>query len=409
MSRRLSNWLESYLEYSDTGYAPPLFNLWTGLSALAAAAERKIWMEEEGYRTHPNLFVLLIAGPGVGKSSAIVRAEPIVRGIQSVNQNFKIMMGLATAGGTCDEMERPLDTFTYPNPQTQREELTTFSSLYYMGDEGSDSALKNHADDFQSVACAMYDCKSVYQKTLRSKRYHIPNPVMNLIVGSTFDFLKTVVDQKSVLGGLASRFTYVIERNGELKGGGIGNFKGKPYNPQLQSDLIEDLCDIHKFVGRFRVEKSALELNQSWWEGFKTYFDDLESEKMKSIAIRKPTLLRKVVMLLSVAERDDLGITLAHMERAIEIVEAVTKDNATVIRTAMMGNVDTQQALNQTILQVLKDNGGKASSAQIVSRLVNTGVDVSKIPHTLTAMLSGEMLRLSSGCYELLIDPDRNL
>lgn len=399
MARRLNNWLETFIQYAGDDLCPDNYVRWMGLSTVAAALERKVWCIDGHRKTHPNLFVLLVGTPGAGKSQAISKAKPILYALSKETRgDFKIKEGIITQAGLCEAMEI----------STMSPDGSIYSSMYCIGSEGSDSFLKNHADDFRSTACAMYDCEEFYEKTLKTKTYFIDHPVMNMVAGSTYDFLKTIVDQNSVMGGLASRFTYVIDHKPLPATSNLGTYTA-PLNLEMQQSLKEDLLHIYRLRGQFRFEPSSLGLHSEWWGKHRQTVEETESERMKSLLVRKPMLLKKVMMLLSVMERDDLGVTAEHVEHAIELVDDVTKDYSKVISSALMGNKLSQEAINQVIISTLKDNHGKVPMHILRQRLIVSGVDLGKFDATLNMLVNAQMIQLLPDGVKLLVDSDRYL
>lgn len=400
--RNFPNFLEAYLQYAKDDLAPDNYILWSGLSLIASALERKVWLVEDRKIMYPNLFVLLVGPPGGGKSITVGKARPIYNGlaakVRGPQREFKIIEGIATQAGVCEAMETV----------TAEPDGSKYSSMYIIGAEGSDSALKNHADDFRSTACAMYDCEPIYQKTLKTKSYRIPNPVMNILAGTTYDFLQTIVDQNSVLGGLASRFTYVIGEKPVPAESKLGQ-AGKEVDYEAIKKLTEDLQYIYNLRGQFKFDPKAIALHKDWWSAYSKEVNECTSERLRSLLIRKPLLLKKVMMHFSVAERDDLGITEQHMEYAITAVDAATKDLTKVISSAMMGNRLSQDGLNQFIMQAIKKNNNKLSVRELKRKIIGYGGDIAKYDGTIKMLNEASMIELDGSNIKLLIDPDAYL
>ena len=51
---------------------PAPFRLWSGITAVAGAVERRVWAETRQNLISPNLYVLLVAPPGAGDMAARV-------------------------------------------------------------------------------------------------------------------------------------------------------------------------------------------------------------------------------------------------------------------------------------------------------------------------------------------------
>ena len=84
-TRRLGNWIEAYQEYTEILPSPLLFRKWVGIFFVAAAMERKVLVRTMGSQLYPNLYVLLVGPPGIGKGQAIHGAESIYREIPDMH------------------------------------------------------------------------------------------------------------------------------------------------------------------------------------------------------------------------------------------------------------------------------------------------------------------------------------
>lgn len=406
--RHFPNWIEAYTAYARDEFCPDSFHLWTGLSVLSGALERKVWLQEGHIRHYPNIFILLVANPGIGKSTAIKRGADFLELLKKKdNPDFKIMSGLATQAGLMSEMK----TFRMIYEGNQMFPMT---SVYYYASEASDSGLQNLSGDFNATITALYDCDDQYRKRLKNEEYTFPRPSMAVIAGSTFDFLKNLVNQNSVMGGLASRFLYIIAKEKREQKAIWGSpLKGRDH--ETEKKLYEDLLCIHRLSGAFCMEPAALDLYLDWFSDFDKRYRKIESERMLSILTRVPTALKKVLMLVSVSEHNDLGISLGNMQRAIELVEEATKDNAMIISQAIIGNKNTQESVNQFILQAIKKhgNGSGLLLSQLRSHYISYGGDVGKFDPTRTMLeASGYIdVKVENGDFRLTLlkDPDLSL
>ena len=66
--RKLPNWIDGWVEYMQPLPSPELFRKWSGIAIVAAALERKVWIKTGIGVLYPNLYTVLVAPPGIGKS-----------------------------------------------------------------------------------------------------------------------------------------------------------------------------------------------------------------------------------------------------------------------------------------------------------------------------------------------------
>ena len=63
-SRKCSNWISSLLDYVEDTESPRTFWVWSAISTVANALQRKVWLPFGLDTLYPNLYILLVAPPG---------------------------------------------------------------------------------------------------------------------------------------------------------------------------------------------------------------------------------------------------------------------------------------------------------------------------------------------------------
>lgn len=413
--RNFPSWIEAFLAYAKNDYVPQIFDLWTGLSVLSGAVERKVWLHE-GHETHyPNTFVLLVGGPGTGKSSSIRKGIRFLERMKKeVRPDMKILSGLLSQAGLCQEMKGELMTFTLGS------QIVPHWSVFYYNGEGSDSGLQNLAGDFNATITSLYDCEDVYRKKLKYEEYEVTNPCLSILTGTTYEFLKTLLGTTAIGGGLASRIIFAITDKDQLspeaeyKLGLLERSEESPERKAYADALYADLCQINRLTGKFRAHPDAIKLYAEWHGRYIKEFNELGSERLRAMAIRKPTNLKKVMMLYSVSERSDLGITEDHVAKAILTIESVTKDNARVIASAVTGDRNSQEGINQMIMQTVKKHGGDMLFRTLKGEYARHGSDVARFDGTVrhleeAGLIKAYMAAGNNYRVKLLVDPDSQL
>ena len=72
------DWIDTFVSYSEGIPSPEIFRLWVAISIVGGAMERRCWMKSARGVLYPNMFILLVAPPAVGKTQAISLAMEIV-------------------------------------------------------------------------------------------------------------------------------------------------------------------------------------------------------------------------------------------------------------------------------------------------------------------------------------------
>lgn len=399
MSRHFPDFLTAFEEYALDGFVPDRFYQWVGRSILAAAVERKVTLKQGRIYHTPNIFVMLVAHPAVGKSTAIdAGVDLIERMRQDFNPNFKIIPNQATEPGLIDLMK------ITERVQISPTAVMPHSSGYFYASEASASALQNTCGDFVAAMTAFYDCPKWFRKKLKGEKEttEIENSCMNLLAGATFNYLKTLVNEQSVLGGFASRLIYVVSPERKVREARWG--AGREYDTNMARKLVEDLAEINKLIGPMKPTPGFI----ARWEDFQPKFDrfliDLDSEKHEAIMSRKGTNLLKLCMILSISESNNLTVTEHHFDRALEIIEDAYKDNPMIIAAAAMADKNSQTGINEVFFHHLKKNGGRMPKKSLMGAVLANGNEPDKTNKTFEQMLSSNWITfdISTGMVDLI-------
>lgn len=413
--RNFSNWLETYQQYADDQFCPDEFHLWTGLSVMAAALERKVWvrqhLEHASVMHYPNIYVLLVSHPGVGKSTAMERGVDFLEDLaQTVNPEFKIIPNQVTEAALLDLMKISQEVTLLGQP-------IRHSSGFFYASEASASALQNLYGDFNATITGLYDCPKWFRKKLKGDKEAtvIENACFNLLAGSTFNYLRNLVDETSVEGGLASRFIYVISKERRIRQARWGSAIAlSKESVEFRRKLSEDLTQIHSLSGFMTPTPGFIAQWERAQPEFDRYLIGLDSNRLESLNARRFTNLMKVCMLLSVSEGNSLTLTEAHWHQAVELIENVSRDNAFVVTSALVADKQSQGGLTQIVLTSIgKAAGDVVSKSELLAALLRHGNDTTRLQDTLKSLQeAGHIAIEGSGGLtriKLLINPEANL
>ena len=64
-----NDWLKDFVDCFSYGESPERVLYWTGVSTIAGALGRKVWIDEELFKWMPNFYILIVAPPGEAKKS----------------------------------------------------------------------------------------------------------------------------------------------------------------------------------------------------------------------------------------------------------------------------------------------------------------------------------------------------
>ena len=403
--RQFPSFLEAYFRYSCDHFCPDKFHHWVGRSIVAAALQRKVGLRQ-GKITHtPNIYVMLVSHPAVGKSTAMDVGMDLIEQLRSEhNPNFNIIPNQATEAALIKLMgvQERFEVAGCPD-------LLPHASGFFFASEASASALQNTFGSFNATLTAFYDCPKFFRKQLAGQQEMtvIENACMNVLAGSTFEYLKSLVNEQTVFGGFASRLIYVVASERKVRDAKWNENHEIDYS--MRGRLLKDLAQIHKLTGPVTATKDFMRAYEKWQPEFDQMRIDMNSPRLESLIARKGTNLIKLAIILSVSESNALVVDQGHFERATAIMDEVTEDNKLVLSMAMIANKESQSGVNQFIGQSLKKLGGKAPMAVLKRMALMNGNNVQHVMQTIDGMIASGVLLSDGTTVTLLIDPDTHL
>lgn len=359
------------------------FHTWAGLSAIAGALERKVWLPwSDTFSYYPNIFVLLVSLPGVGKSTALNKAVGLLTELHSREGKLNIIPSQVTEAKFIELMGNAV-------PFEQGTKIHYQSAGYYWASEASNS-LKAVYGDLLPCLTDFYDCPQFWEKaTKKDDKLTLRNVCLNLLAGSTFDYLGKMVTDENIMGGFASRLIYVVHRdkltrNQQFQLGGADDSKARS---EYRRALIEDLSQIHNMIGAFTATREFGRAWEEWYPRFEARRQDIQSEKLQSLLVRTNTNAIKCAMLFSAAESNDRELRIEHWDHAITLLEPIEAALPGIFQQTRAQDTKSQGGINAAIeVQFLTKEA--ISMSELRRNMGEGNFDPRAITNTIEFMLS---------------------
>ncbi|HUR98766.1 MAG TPA: hypothetical protein VMZ26_11930, partial [Pyrinomonadaceae bacterium] len=101
--RNFPNFIDSYLTFTENQESSVRIHRWVAISIIAAALERKVWLNQGHWLLFPNLYVFIIGPSGiVRKSTSTGIGVDLIRSLPG----FKLMSERVTAASLIAQLER---------------------------------------------------------------------------------------------------------------------------------------------------------------------------------------------------------------------------------------------------------------------------------------------------------------
>lgn len=348
MSRELTNWLDSYLEYTENSESPISYHTWAGLSVVAGALQRRVYLKWGlGQVIYPNLYIVLIGPSGrTRKGVALGIAKDFLKqvpGVTVVPESSSGRQAMILA------MKRAAKNFQDPTDGIIKFHcsVTAFSEelSVFLG-QGDIAYLSNLTD--------WYDSKDDWEyETVGRGKDSLQGLCLNLCGGTAPDWIQSMIPQEALGGGFTSRVIFIVE---EKKRKLVPEYTLDDAAVELGQKLTRDLERIAQLTGEVRFEDDAKELYKSWYVTETEKLDNgnpaVADRRFAGYCERRATHLRKLMLVCSACRGDDLLINTADFHKAHALIKA-----AEVNMGKTFGGLGKARASDETevVMNFIKD------------------------------------------------------
>jgi hypothetical protein len=398
--RYFKDWIEASTSVSQGSKLPLIFRKWSAVSAVAGAMGRHCWFSQGDYTIFPNMYIILIARPGIGKTAAMgtpysafeALCEPVgvnkkekdasreiwEQYLGSDGQPLHIIRDRITPemlGHEMSKVSRPV--FNVPEPFHE-------APVTIMTDEFGSFMAPNerYLQKFLTQAWDSKDSQEYYTKT--SGVDIIKGPCLNWIAGATPSEFVDNLPQNANEQGLLSRIIPVFY-NGEKP---PRTLKIKGADKGEVEKLKHDLADIANTCGEYHFEQSTEDRVQEW-------IDAGEHPQPKGAAFdeynnRRLSHLIKLCMVLSAARGPHRIITDKEWDDACSMLFEVESTMALALRRFGMANVGK---MADDLESYIRFFGGQVSSSALKREAMRISQNSGDVDKVIALMTDSGMIR----------------
>ena len=345
--------------------------------------EQRVWIDTQG-PLFPNLYILLVGHPGIGKSRTI-----------DAGMKFYLETESPALGATSLTMASLTDAMEASKRKIANHltgEMHEYNTLAIFADELSAFM---HEWNLELVAglTKFFDC-SYYSQRRRvgDINIKIERPQLNMLCGTTPANLLKFVPESAWEQGFTSRLILIYSDKRPL----VDVFNTPKRD--MPKEMIHDLTSISNLYGEF-----------DWTDEFQEYANkwrsiDLEPipthPRLKHYLTRRFSHMLKLAIISSVDRKNELMLDLTDFNRAMAwLVEA--ENRMPEIFAAVGGGADAK-ALDEMQHQVKSATGGVISEARLI-RAAKDLLPLNKIKDGINTMIASGMI------IEVGRDTDTNL
>lgn len=353
--RRLSNWIEGYLKFTENTESPKSYHLWVAISCIASALQRRVFQRWGHDKIYPNQYIVLVGPSGQArKGAAISIGKSLVRDV-----NIPIVGQDNSIEAIIRDVRLAVSSFQNPEtgmPQFQSA-VSCFSDEFAVFTGQQNTRLLSYLTEW-------WESLDNWKRTTKNMGTDdIVGICVNLLAATAPDWIPYILPKEAIGGGFTSRCMFIVENR---KGRTIADPNAFEIPKRLREDLLYDLEQMTLLTGEAHFDAEAHEIYCAWYEEQDRKIAagqiEVRDPAFMGYYSRKATHLKKVAVALSVAERSDLVINGEHVRRALSLLSGVESTMSQVY--AGIGKAKYAEETDK-ILDYMKRNG-KVTKGQLL-------------------------------------------
>jgi hypothetical protein len=344
-TRNFPDWLSAYVQYAGFSEAPRRMHYWCGVSAIAGALRRRVWVDMGYFRWFPNFYIILVAPPGVvSKSTTASIAMNLLRKVAGVNFGPETVTWQALVAS----FEAVTETYQVGDDHYTQSAITIESSeLGNLVDPQNREQI--------DMLVNLWDCKvGTFKKVTKGSGVNsVENPFINIVACTTPAWIAGNFPEYVIGGGFTSRCLFVYADEKEKYVAYPARHMPKEMY-EVQTALVQDLEQISsQLLGPYILTEDAIKWGEEWYlSHWKNKPDELDDDRFSGYLARKQTAVHKTAMCIAASARNEMVISLEDLQDAVKAVSGLEKDMVKVF--ARIGRTATSVQAERFIRYVQK-------------------------------------------------------
>lgn len=381
--RENHDWITSFINYTRYAEAPPKLYFWVALATIAGALRRRVWIDMGYFKWYPNLYLILVAPPGV-----VAKSTTAALGIDLLRQVPGIQFGpdVVTWQALFDAFRDVHEGINLNGEVLEMSALTIAASEF-------GNFLRPDDKEMVDQLVNIWDGTPIKKRTRMDGEQVIQNPCLNLIGCTTPAWIAGNFPEYLIGGGLTSRMIFVYAE---------AKFQYVAY-PALsipkdfhekRDSLIRDLERISNLLGPVTLTPAAYSWGAEWYERFhKEESKKIDETLLGGYINRKQVLAHKIAMCLVASRGDDLIIDQPDIERAVALLTELERDMPKVYSRIGM----SQEAVaGDQVLSFIERAGGRVSFLNLYRYMHKLFPNVDRFNEVLIGLKESGKLRIIS-------------
>lgn len=369
------DWIQLYVEYAKNNEAPEYFHWWTGMTILGAALRCNVSFVQGYSEIYPNLWTLIIAPSGVGKTSAVKIGYNIITKLDSV----RIMADKFTPEALAKNLSKK-DEITNT---VESQGLIYAPEFVVMMDK------RQHYEGLVSFLLRAHDCPEnwVYE-TKNAEPIRLRNVALSILGATAPELLYESVPAAALKTGFMARFLCIPWAGGSTP---------TPFpwrDTMLENQVLQGLYEISLLSGKVVMPSKAQQWYINWYLQYKAHLGITGGGRLRAYLERKPAYLLQLAMLIGISRSRCLEYTITAFEEALKKLEELEPGLEEIYREVDATPLGKD---SMTILSQIKAAGGKLSHEELAHRNYALMRDTASLKKIMTNLVETGLIGLARG------------
>ena len=305
------SFLRNYMDFTSGSEVAENYHFWSGIFALSATVNRRVWLNLGQYTLYPNLYVILLGPPGSGKDLAMDTSRLVIEDIGGVKFSGDAQTKESLVRYLRDEC---------PEIITINGEAITITPISIFATELSHLLGPNSGHMIDFLTTIYTKDKRYVTRTKNKGDDIIERPFLGLLAGTTPDWITTYLKSDIIGGGFTRRVIFVNEpARASIKDKSLRRpfLIVAPEQIVARQNVITYGTVLKSVIGEFKWEPDAKFEYERWY----MTRDIPEDPDVQGYHLTKPNQVLKVAMLVSLSESTDLVLKRQHWDVAMALLD----------------------------------------------------------------------------------------
>lgn len=352
MTTNLERWRYFYKDIES----PDLFIDYTFYCTVSSALQRRVCLDQVphlaiGRPLYPNLYVIFISPPGIGKSTAAYGSVDLFKsfgGFDSLDNMDKRLIKVAPSSISIEQLYRYLNVhhtmmdidqtrFKEPGPDGKIPKKYLSSPLAFFATEELGTLFRENTSDLVKFITEGYDCGDFHRETKTQGVDFVKNMCLMLLGCATPDWITEVSKNGLLKQGFAARTIFVW---GDKKRHVKRKYTFDKDQLKELSEFKKHLVKLTKVYGALRETPEADEWFTKWYESGGETNRINKDRRLVDYYARKKVHMTKLGMVMHFADKTDLEITIDDYQGALALLAKTERE----MHMALLGTASDNPA-----------------------------------------------------------------